>query len=122
DADQPDATCADGLAHLESYNPRRLRRRRVVTRSLVAGGTLLAPLLSLATPALAWWACVVWPAVVVIALGILAQDRQKHETASDLRAVALTGNPEALVRALVKVHAIARVPRDRKSTRLNSSH
>ena len=48
---------------------------------------------------------------MLIALLILVHDRQKHETASDLRAVALTGNPEALVRALVKLHAIARVPR-----------
>jgi hypothetical protein len=41
----------------------------------------------------------------------MVQNRQKHETASDLRAIALTGNPEALVRALVKLHAMARIPR-----------
>jgi Zn-dependent protease with chaperone function len=111
DADEMDAIAAHELAHLEYYNPRRLRRRRLVSRSLVAGAALLTPVLQYLLPSLAWWACALWPAVVLIAIATLAQDRQKHETASDLRAIALTGNPEALVRALVKVHAIARVPR-----------
>jgi hypothetical protein len=46
-----------------------------------------------------------------MAIAFMVQDRQKHETASDLRAIALTDKPEALVQALVKVHAIARLPR-----------
>ena len=111
DADETDAICAHELAHLEYYNPRRLRQRRLVSRTLVVVGAVLTPMLQLLLPSLAWFACAAWPVVVVIALAVLVQDRQKHETASDLRAVALTGNPEALVRALVKVHAIARVPR-----------
>ena len=111
DADETDAICAHELAHLEYYNPKRLRGQRLVSRSLVAGGALLTLLLQQLTPWSASLACVVWPCVVLIALLILVHDRQKHETASDLRAVALTGNPEALVRALVKLHAIARVPR-----------
>jgi hypothetical protein len=40
-----------------------------------------------------------------------ARHRQKHETASDLRALALAGDPEALIRALTKLHAFARLPR-----------
>jgi Zn-dependent protease with chaperone function len=58
-----------------------------------------------------WLACAIWPIVVLIAVAAMVRDRQKHETASDLRAVALTGNAEALVRGLVKLHAMARVPR-----------
>ena len=111
DADETEAICAHELAHLEYYNPRRLRQRRLISRSLVVAGALLTPLLQLLMPSLAWLTCAAWPAIVVIAIAVLVQDRQKHETASDLRAVALTGNPEALVRALVKLHAIARVPR-----------
>jgi len=111
DADETDAICAHELAHLEYYNPKRLRRQRLVSRSLIAGGVLLSPLLQQLTPSFISLACVAWPCVVLISLLILVHDRQKHETASDLRAVALTGNPEALVRALVKLHAIARVPR-----------
>jgi Zn-dependent protease with chaperone function len=111
DADEVDGICAHELAHLEYYNPRRMRHRRLVSRSLVVGGSLLTPLLQYFIPSFVSLACVVWPAVVLVAIASLVKDRQKHETASDLRAVALTGNAEALVRGLVKIHAIARMPR-----------
>jgi len=111
DADETDAICAHELAHLEYYNPKRLRQMRLVSRSLVAGGAVLTPLLQLLMPSGGWMACAAWPVVVVIAMAVMVQNRQKHETASDLRAIALTGNPEALVRALVKLHAMARIPR-----------
>jgi len=111
DADELDAICAHELAHIEYHTVRRMRRRRLVSRSLVAAGALLAPVLQLLSPAGAWMLTAVWPVVVLIAIASMARDRQKHETASDLRAIALTGNPEALVSALVKLHAIARVPR-----------
>ncbi len=113
DPDETDAICAHELAHLEYHNPRRLRRQRLVCRSLVVAGALLTPLQLLLVPSLAWLTCSVWPLVVLISIAVLVHDRQKHETASDLRAIALTGNPEALVRALVKLHAIARLPRRR---------
>src|SRR5262249_10780912 len=74
-------------------------------------GALLTPFVQRLIPSLAWLACAAWPAVVLSVIASLMKDRQKRESASDLRAVALTGNPEALVRALVKIHAIARVPR-----------
>jgi len=111
DADEVDGICAHELAHLEYYNRRRLLQRRGVSRVLIAIGAALTPLLLHLAPSIVWMACAAWPAVVVVTLAFLVQDRQKHETASDLRAVALTGNPEALVRALVKIHAIARMPR-----------
>src|SRR6185436_4049018 len=53
----------------------------------------------------------IWPCAVVVALFQVASRRQKNETASDLRAVALTGDAEALARALIALHTIARVPR-----------
>jgi heat shock protein HtpX len=111
DADETDAICAHELAHLEYHNPRRLRQRRLVSRSLVIAGALLTPLLQYLAPSVAWLACAAWPVVVLIALATFSIDQQKHESASDLRAVALTGNPEALVRALARIHAIARIPR-----------
>ena len=111
DPDETDAICAHELAHLEYYNTRRLRQRRLISQSLVVVGSLLAPLTLSIVPSIAWFACALWPVVVLMAIGALARDRQKHETASDLRAVAMTGNPETLVRALVKIHAMARVPR-----------
>jgi Zn-dependent protease with chaperone function len=111
DADETDAICAHELAHIEFHNTRRLRRVRLISRTLVVGGALLTPLVHAVAPSVAWLACIAWPATVMIVMLLLVRDRQQHETASDLRAVALTGNPEALVRALVKLHAIARVPR-----------
>src|SRR5262245_51819042 len=95
DADEIDAICAHELAHLEYYTPRRLRQRRLVCRSLVIGGALLTPVVVRLLPSIAWLACAVWPVVVLSAIAFLARDRQKHETASDLRAAALTGNPDA---------------------------
>ena len=111
DPDETDAICAHELAHLEYHNTRRLRRQRLICRSLVVGGAVLTPVVKLLVPSVLWLACTAWPLVVLIAIAVLVHDRQKHETASDLRACALTGNPEALVRALVKLHAMARVPR-----------
>src|SRR5262249_14702483 len=52
-----------------------------------------------------------WPFVLFAGLILRARRRQQNETASDLRAVALTGDPETLIRALTKLHVIARVPR-----------
>ena len=52
-----------------------------------------------------------WPLVLFAAMMLQARHRQKNETASDLRALALTGDAEALIGALTKVHAFARLPR-----------
>lgn len=110
-ADETDAICAHELAHLEYYNAKRLRQLRLLSRALVAGGALLTPVVQFLMPSAGWMACAAWPVIVVIAMAVMVRDRQKHETASDLRAIALTGNAEALVRALVKLHAMARIPR-----------
>ncbi|HEX6465268.1 MAG TPA: M48 family metalloprotease, partial [Vicinamibacterales bacterium] len=61
-----------------------------------------------ADESMAFW---IWPFLLFAGLILRARRRQQNETASDLRAVALTGDPEALVRALTKLHTIARVPR-----------
>ena len=50
-------------------------------------------------------------AAVALALVLRGRHRQRNETASDVRAVQLTGDPDALARALTSLHAIARVPR-----------
>jgi hypothetical protein len=54
---------------------------------------------------------ILWPVVLMAFMSLRAQHRQKHETASDLRALALAGDSEALIRALTKLHAFARLPR-----------
>lgn len=111
DADEVGAICAHELAHLEHFNPRRVRRLNLVTCTLIAAGTLLSPSVRLAFPSAVWPVACVWILVLVVVMFVRARDRQKNETASDLRAIALTGDPEALVRALTKLHAIAHVAR-----------
>lgn len=106
------AICAHELAHLEYYNRARLRRLHAVNYVLILGAAAAAPLTRLLSGSselgpIVW----LWPCAVLIALVVRARHRQKNETVSDLRAIALTGDAEALAGALATLHAVARVPR-----------
>ena len=102
---------AHELAHLEQFNRKRLRQM-AVTAWICSAIALVLPLGVLRLAPEAPSALVLlWTIPVVLTLAARARHRQQHETDSDLRAVALTSNPEALVRALTKLHFIARVPR-----------
>lgn len=111
DADETVAITAHEVAHLEYYDTARLQKIRDVTLALIAGATCASllprlipdlPLLMLAT---------FWGVAFVATLAWMARDKQKNETASDLRAVELCANPDALIRALTKVYTFSRVPR-----------
>src|SRR6185503_18751035 len=91
--------------------PRRLKRNAVVTSMLIVIGAIAAPALRLWVPDARAALPFAWPVVMLLSIFLRARHVQKHETSSDLRAVALTGNPEALIRALSKLHAFARLPR-----------
>lgn len=110
DVDEVIAIAAHEVAHLEHYNRRRLQRASLMNVALIAAATFALAVERL-LPALTTIVVYAWPALLFVALIARARHRQRHETESDLRAVALTGDPEALVRALTKIHAIARVPR-----------
>jgi heat shock protein HtpX len=108
--DEASAICAHELAHLEHFTPRRLRHLALVVSGLVVLGVSLPVLARGAgVPALVMWSG--WLGALLAALIWIARDRQKNETKSDTRAVALIGDPEALVRALTKGYAISRMPR-----------
>ena len=111
DPDEIEAIWAHELAHLEHYHPRRLRRLNVFNHLAIAGAVLFTPALRVALPSLENYGSIVWPIAVLVMLARLAKSRQQHETASDLRAITWTSNPEALIRALTKLHVIARLPR-----------
>ncbi len=111
DTDEITAICAHEIAHLEYYNPDRMTRYRRVGLSLIALSVLAAPVSRLTFPSEAGYASVLVPLVILFALGVRARDRQRSETASDLRAVTLCGDADALARALTKVYQFARVPR-----------
>ena len=52
-----------------------------------------------------------WPLLVLAAALVRLVRHRAHETESDRRAVELCGDPRALARALVKLHALALLPR-----------
>jgi Zn-dependent protease with chaperone function len=102
---------AHELAHLEQFNRKRLRQLAVTAWICSAIALALPLVVRRLAPGAPSVLVLLWTIPVVATLAARARHRQQHETDSDLRAVALTGNPEALVRALTKLHLIARVPR-----------
>ena len=110
DADAVAAIAAHEIAHLEYFDARRLRQMACVNYALIAAATL-TPVVDRLLPWLSGPLALVWPTALFLALLARARRRQQQETDADLRAVALTGDPEALVRGLTGVHAIARIPR-----------
>ncbi|PYR55567.1 MAG: hypothetical protein DMF85_19255 [Acidobacteria bacterium] len=111
DEDEITAICAHELAHLEHFNPHRLRVLNTVTYGLIAIAAIAAPLARLAGVTWSILPFLTVAAAIVSVLAWRARDRQRNETASDLRAVELTGHPEALVTALTKGYTFARIPR-----------
>ena len=113
ETDHTVAICAHEIAHLEYYDRRRMRRIQLGNWFLIALICAVTPFSRLVfsspddrrLPAIA---CTV---AVVVALALRGRHRQRNETASDVRAVELTGDPQALASALTALHAIARVPR-----------
>jgi heat shock protein HtpX len=111
DDDEIAGVFAHEIAHHEQFTRAKLWRSwcaGVVLAALTAALPVLLLRTLPATAALATW-CV--PLLVIITLGKRAARRRDAETASDLRATVLTGDPAALARALTKLHVYSRVPR-----------
>jgi Zn-dependent protease with chaperone function len=111
DGDEITAIFAHEVAHFDHYTPRRVRRTQLINRVLIVVGATLPLLVAFAHLQWVRWISITWPILLLVALGRRAAKSQQHETDSDLRAAALCGDPEALVRGLVKLHAHARIPR-----------
>jgi Zn-dependent protease with chaperone function len=107
--DEVEAIAAHELAHIEQHSRSRLRRQWAATSLLVVGCAMTSPLTRLY--GLPSSLQLIWVVAVIFSLALRGRTRQANETAGDLRAVELTGNPEALISALSKLHTIARVPR-----------
>ena len=105
------AVFAHEVAHLEHFDAARLRRMGAVTLVLIALATALTALLVVLAPGYATWLTLGIMITIVGMLGVLASRSQANETASDLRAVELTGDPDALIDALTKLHVHLRLPR-----------
>jgi len=111
DADETTAIFAHEVAHHEYFDAARLRTRH---RGFVGVALLvtLLPALLIATGPDSDIAVSIAFLFVLAALVMRGQAPKQHqETASDLRAVELTNDPEALIRALTKLHLLTRQPR-----------
>ena len=111
DPDENAAIFAHEMAHFDHLNPRWIRRSQLVNRLLILVGVTLPVISTFFAPAATVWIGWIWPIGVLLALAHRASRSQQHETESDVRAAALCGDPEALVRALAKLHFHARIPR-----------
>jgi Zn-dependent protease with chaperone function len=111
DPDETAAIFAHEVAHFDHFTRRYVRRSQLINRLLIVTGVTVPLLAAFAGVGWAPWIGWVWSFIVLVALGRRAAKSQQHETESDLRAAALCGDPEALVRGLVKLHLHARIPR-----------
>lgn len=111
DADETAAITAHEIAHLEYYDVSRLRKIRRASTALIVAAPCASMLPRLFPDLSLLMLAVLWSFAFVATLARMARNRQKNETASDLRAVELCGDPEALVRALTKIYTFSRVPR-----------
>jgi Zn-dependent protease with chaperone function len=120
--DETAAIFAHEVGHLEYFDRRRLLRRNLVIWGLFAGllaATVWLGVESSAFVTLTW----VWPLAILVLLAALVAGSQGREHDSDVRAVELTGDPEAIVTALTKIHRLMRMPRRwRESSEGRLSH
>lgn len=122
DHDEAAAIFAHEVAHLEHFVGKRARMSAWSMFLLVIIGAVMAAASINADPLYGGaFAEVVW--VVAILLGYSRRRRKHrvHESHSDVRAAELCGDPEALIRALTKLHALGRVP-DRWDREKSYSH
>ena len=103
------AILAHEMAHLEHYDRRRCRLATAAGYTVVALGTLGVAL------ALDWLGgglvVIGWSAALVIAVALRTSHHKTHEAASDLRALALCQDADALISGLTKLTAAGRMPR-----------
>jgi len=104
------AILAHEVAHLEYFDT-RVWRMHVVSVGATIGVLAVATWIATRDPDLAWLMTGLWPLLALGALYLRTSRMRAHETASDLRAVELCGNPEALVSGLTRLYAINHMPR-----------
>ena len=105
------AIFAHEVAHLEHYTPKLLRQMRWAAYGMLAVACTWAPMCRVFVGKPAPALIPLWTAAVLITFGLRAVRHQSHERDSDLRALELTGDGEALISALTKLHALLRMPR-----------
>jgi Zn-dependent protease with chaperone function len=102
------AIFAHEVAHLEHWTPRKVALGRALGLLMVALPIFLwaGP----ASPFLRGWEWM-WPIAFFVAMTLKAARNRGHEAESDRRAIELCSDPDALVSALTKLHALNRISR-----------
>jgi heat shock protein HtpX len=122
DREEVAAIFAHEVAHLEHYAGKRARLASwsmflfVILGAVIAAACINADRLYGAA-----FAELVWVVAISIGYNRRRRKQQVHEGHSDVRAAELCGDPEALIRALTKLHALGRVP-DRWDREKSYSH
>lgn len=109
------AVLAHEVSHLEHLTPRRVRRRAVVLALLAVAALVLVPVDRMLVE-LPFWAPLAWWWAIVLGLVVASARHRSHETASDLRAVELCGDAEAVASALSLLHQLNLFPRRLEAT------
>jgi Zn-dependent protease with chaperone function len=105
------AVFAHEVAHLEHYKKKGLWRRWLSLALLIGLAVFVVPGLAAWQPAYGATLVGAWAIAMPIATLVSLAAHRSHEAESDVRAVALCGDAEALVRALVKLTALSVLPR-----------
>jgi Zn-dependent protease with chaperone function len=103
------AVFAHEVAHLEHYDRRRCHLAAAVTGALTGVGTLGAALVLQYLPAGPF--IPLWSLLLIFVFLLKTTRHKAHETASDLRALELAEDPEALVSGLTKLTIAGQMPR-----------
>ncbi|MGE3805423.1 MAG: M48 family metalloprotease, partial [Gemmataceae bacterium] len=111
DTEEAAAIFAHEVAHLEQFDAAKLRQVQLREWLLIALACFLAPVGALVDVGLSQFVMYGWPPFILFWM-VLRQKRHQHlEVGGDTRAVELCGNPEALIRGLIKLHVYTHAPR-----------
>jgi len=105
---------AHEVAHLEYYTPVRLLRGMLVAIVLFVLSISLIPLIRYGFGPQPWLevqVCFVWYALLAFGMKALLSRKRALETASDLRALELCSDADALIEGLKKIHQTSLQPR-----------
>ncbi|HKH94665.1 MAG TPA: M48 family metallopeptidase [Gemmatimonadaceae bacterium] len=111
--DEPEAAAifAHEIAHHEHYDTALLRKRRRWSYGLAILMVVIPALQLMSGGQYSLAIDLIFLVAILVLFARGQRGHREHETACDLRAVDLTGDPDAVIRALTKIHALARMPR-----------
>lgn len=103
------AVFAHELGHLEHYDRKKQLQGLASHFMLAATGISVVFVLGPESPATGLWTWI-WPVLCLLLFQYALKKNQSHEHESDLRALELGAEPQALIDGLGKIHALTRMP------------